>query len=359
MLVMFLTAGSGAAQDKLLSEKSKSDLPSHSFALTLTNFIQFVKNPPEIDTLIYKRVLLNKSIAFETKAEAEKYIKDLKAGKIRDSKQEELFALKYLSSDHLVFQQITSAANAWSATNRIGAFFGRGEGIWWMLTPNGAMTTDSTNGTYKLGDDDLTAFVTHHKFATELLRIGMYDLLPTTIREAETSNQNSGEIRFTGRSEFGETISGAAVATMGSISKITYNILNSGSKIPGRVIDITHESGHLKSIKVSNLTAGRPEPVLYSYYEVLSLVMPTKPLPKSSCAVEQFMTKSDRRVLTKVNGESFFYSGDKLKPVPKVSGAGLKNNKSTVKTIIVLLLLISSVAPLVVWAINKKSRQPS
>lgn len=357
MLLAFVTVGLATAQDQPLSAETNRAVLSKQFAVTPTNFIQFVRTPPVIDTLIYKRILFNKRRVFRTKAEADKFIRDYKTGSRSGDKLEELFALRYLSPDHLVFKHVSSVANPWLNTDRIGVFFGCGDGMWWMLTPTGAMTTDSTNGIYKLGGEDLMAFVANQKFATEVLRLGMYDLLPDTIAGHEKPNPNSGEVGFTARSIDGETINGHATVTGGLVSRIAYTILNAGGRINGRIIDVTHEDGVLKSIQVSNLMTGRPSPTLHSYYEVLSLTMPTSYLSTSSCVVDQFLTASDRKVLTKANGESFYFSGKELKPIAAVTHTAVQSSQH--RRAVVLGLLVTLSASLAFWAFRRRKNRLS
>jgi hypothetical protein len=95
--------------------------------------------------------------------------------------------------------------------------------------------------------------------------------------------------------------------------------------------------------------SGKVEP--YARYVVKKLTLPTKPMSRSSTAVDQFLYESDRRVLTKQNGESFFYSGKELVPVTKMSDRGITLSKNMLSLVAILVVLL---LPVVVWSMFKK-----
>ncbi|MCW5555321.1 MAG: hypothetical protein KIS67_24565 [Verrucomicrobiae bacterium] len=346
-----LAAGAAASHSASSADEKRLHPSGQPFAVTSTNFMQFLRTPPLIDTLVYRRVLLNRPRAFRTKAELNDFLEKSK-GKIFDNKSEELFALKYLSPRHLVFQKLDAVTNAWSKTTRVGTFFGRYNEIWWSLTPTGAMTTDSQNGIYRRNGSEITAFADKYRMATEFLRLGMYDLVMSSIEGTDALGSPSDGIHFTGRSEYGGLIDGVAKCRDGFVLEIAYRISNTSSKITGRIINVIHENGRLHSFQVSNLVGAKSEPSLYSYYEVIQLDMPTGELPETSCAVEQFLTETDRRVLTKENGEQHFFSPRGLVPVSVAQAPNV-----VPKTLMVrIVCLLAIVLPLAILLVRYKRR---
>jgi len=293
-----------------LSSSHADSLPTaipSAFCLTPSNVIEFVKSPPAVDTLVFKRVIYDKPRAFKSKDEAERYLQD---NRRRTNHEEQaltqLFALRYYSPDNFVFHQINDANDAWSSTVRLGTFAGRANGLWWDLTRNGAVTTDSTNGIYQLNQQDNSTFPIIFKFATELLHLGMFDLDPTTLERSQETHPSQDQIHFTARSQYGETVEGTCESQDGLISRITYAIRTGGGDEPHRIIELTYVNHILRSVQVSQLVNGATDPLPYCCYEVLELREPQPgSTPHSACALQQFLLPADKHVLIKRNGDMF------------------------------------------------------
>jgi len=348
---------------RTINANDLSSIPSGALALTPGTFIEFLKLPPAIDTLIFRRILFNKPRHFKSQQEADKFIEDYKAGKRPDdNKSEELFALRYLSSKNYIFHQIDDPTNAWLKTTRLMTFCGRDDGNSWTLTSTGAISTDSTNGIYKTRGEDNPAMTFQYQFATEILRLGMYDLNLSTIQQTETPASNSGDIHFAGRSNNGDTIKGIAKAVDGLISQITYTILGTSAIVQGRLIEVVHKNGVLFSIKISNVIIGQHDPILHSYYEVVGTPILASSLPKHPCEVNQFLTESDKSILVKANGDMYNLKGNVLVPVvrhPTLNGDIADNINGAYKRVVILLVFAAAlVVPLVlIYFQSKKGKR--
>lgn len=353
----------GAAQEQGLVSKEIRGLDTisadvarpHSFVVAQTNFFEFLRTPPGVDTLVYKRVLFNRPWVFNTKAELDDF-KISNKGKDLANGSTELFALRYLSPDYVTFQQISSPEDAWSKSTRLATFFGRSGKLWWIMTPTGPVTTDATNGIYRLNGMENTAFANNYRFATEFLKLGMYDVDIPTIRADDGATHTKEEISFAAGSVYGGVIRGKAFCTNGLVFKISYEISNGGGKIIGRVINLAHENGSLKSFRVSNIVTSGTQLYAYSYYEVLRLSLASHDPDKSVFEVEQFMIDSDRRVLTKEDGERVFFRGTAQVPMAphKTTPKGAKLRLGFVKMVLAAVL----VSPVVLYVWRRMSRRP-
>ena len=325
---------------------------SRTLSLTPTNFIEFIRKPPAVDTLVYRRVLFEKPRYFKSKKEAEKYIEEYKVGKISDNnKSEELFALRYLSPENFIFQQIDALTNVWSKTTRLKTFAGRDEGLWWNLTFNGVISTDSTNGIYKQFGQDNTTFTIIYQFATEIFHLGMFELNLDTIQEMEPVTTN-GDVHFTGRSFHGESIDGTAKTVDGMITQINYRIIDAGGPIQGRIIEVSHKHGALHSIQVSSIVKDQHDPLLYCLYEILNVVTPSSSISRYSCGVNQFLTASDREILVKKNGDMFTVNSNTLSPVIEQNTFHGYISPRSKKPVVILIIATTLVVPLVRMFIN-------
>jgi hypothetical protein len=251
---------------------------------------------------------------------------------------EELFALRYSSLTNFIFQQIDEPTNAWSKGTRLKTFVGCGDGLWWFLTPAGVISTDSTNGIYNVNGIENTVFKVNYGFATEILRVGMFDLEPDTIERDGRVISNPDELHFKGKSENGGIISGTAKSTVGLISEIRYSISGGDGPVQGRVIEIAYKQGVLHSIQVSNIYANQQDPKLYCNYEVLEVKYPSSPLVRPSSAVNQFLTTLDRNILVKQNGDMLSIKGNVQTPLIKHPNHGGNNENNHKKEIIIFFI---------------------
>ncbi len=247
------------------------------FAVTPDNFESFLNNPPEIELMLYERTLSTKPMFFRTQAEADDYMAKLKDGSVEAGASGDLFALRYLSHDSLVFQGIQEESQALSSDFRGSIFFGRGDGLWWTLSPTGAMTTDSPDGQYPMDDSIMSAYPANLRMATEILRLGMYDVALDSVTVSGARHAD-GKTTFSASSLEGQEIDGEIVSNGGFVSKISYDILDPKTKIVGRLIHLSHDAGTLSSVNVENVIAGSGKVELYARYIVKKLTLPTKPM---------------------------------------------------------------------------------
>jgi hypothetical protein len=334
------------------------DLVSHQgLSITPKNFIEFVKSPPAIDTLIYRRILFNSPQKFRSQQEVNAFVKSFNGKAWPDNRTEELFALRYLSSKEYVFQQIDSITNAWSKVKRLMTFCGRTDGQCWTLTPSGAISTDSTNGIYKTRGEDNLTFAIQYDFATELLKLGMLDLDSESLRQVE-SKKDDAEVHFIGRSKTGNSITGFAKADDGFISEIVYDIAGSGEPIRSRIIEITHKDGVLNSIQVSNIRVGQTNVVPSCLYEILGHPILVSGTTKISCDLNQFLTPSDRSILVKANGEMFDAKKNASNPLtihPLPAGMNNDFKYGYKRMILISFFVISLILPIVFLYRNRKN----
>jgi hypothetical protein len=342
---------------------SAADLPLEmeppTFALTTTNFIEFIKTPPAISTLILKRTVLDRPRMFKSQKDWEAFIKEFKAGKIpANNRLEELFALRHLSSKEFVFQQINDPTNAWSKTTRLATFSGKGNGVWWTLGQNGAISTDSTNGIYKTDERDNLTFLVQYQLATEVLRLGMFDLNPETLEEAAAVDGAGTDVGFTARTLLGETLTGTASATGGVIDRIKYMIAQPSGSLQGRLIEITHTNQRLSSILVNNFIKGQPAPVAYCSFRILHIAVPVSPIASNLCMVDQFLAASDANVLVKDSGEMFNLKRNPTVPLPKRPNTKPVVTANSKKALLVGVFGIILIVPLLLfYYAKKKDRQ--
>ena len=327
-----------------------SDFGGNYFVQTnysVSNFIHLVKSPNPIETLIYKRTIVSRPRFFAGQREAEQYLKDYGAGKVKDEELTEVFALRYISADNYVFQEIDSPTNAWSKNTRLKTFTGRGDGVWWIFNTGGVIATDATNGVYQTDGEDNPIFLYQHQFATEFLRFGMLDLDYRTI-QSEPEKSDGDVLRFTARSYNGGLIEGSVRGVNGLISKIHYSMPQSKAPIRGREISLTYKNNALHSLRVANIGISDSSAITYCIYEVLGFKPQQNSLASGCCDAKQFMNDSDAYILIHADGQMFNLKKDPNLPLVQRSIRGQGFGGMEFKRMAVMVVFVAFlIGPLV------------
>ena len=121
-------------------------------AVTADRFVEFLQVGPAIDTLIVSRTLATNPIFFDSRKEADRFMKRLKAGEVEPDKlgsgPSELSALRHLPSREFVYHEISTLDEAWASEVRDKALLGRDSKNWWRFHSKGLETTDAPDGVY-------------------------------------------------------------------------------------------------------------------------------------------------------------------------------------------------------------------
>jgi hypothetical protein len=344
----------------LFSYSSKaSDFGGDSFVqldYNISNFIHLVKSPNPVDTLIYKRTIVSRPRFFANQREAEQYMKDYRAGKVKDEELTEVFALRYISPDNYIFQEIDFPTNAWSKNTRLKTFTGRGDGVWWIFNTGGVIATDATNGIYQTDGEDNLIFLYQHQFATEFLRFGMLDLDYRTI-QSEPEISDGDVLRFTARSYNGGLIEGSVRGKNGLISNIHYSMPESKGPIRGREIFLTYRNNALHSVRVANIGMSDSSAITYCMYEVLGSKTQQNSVVSGCCDANQFMNDADAYVLIHADGQMFDLKKNPNIPLVRRSIRGQIFGGMEFKQIAVMVVfLVFLIGPLVflLWKPGKR-----
>ena len=322
--------------------KGETPTPTSKFSIRSDNFLTFLQQPPEIDTLVFKRILFVNPIAFDTVAEAEKFIEELKNKPPRESSQSKLYALRWRQNGDYILQTLENVSQVWSPQVRLDTFAGRSNGIWWSLKGLGALTTDSNDGIYNVDGKPNSVYLIIKKLATEILRLGMFEMDVTSIKFLSEPKVNGSSL-FSATSLKGTEIKGEIFTVSNYVTKIRYELEKSEGNVKGREIKIEHVDGALNKISVSNKWKNNSVPALYCIFEVIKIDLVNSLGRVGTCDVGQFLSADDGVTLTKKNGDRYDKHGNMLKDQSQFKPNPYLNYiKFAIFALIFILILITS-----------------
>ena len=280
------------------------------------NLLELLRTPPSIKTLVYKRTLFNSPKAFADRRKAREYLESRQTGEIDLKSRVETFALRYEpAGPGVLFRSTITPTLPWEPSiDRIGVFFGRYDTNWWELSMEASMSLQSADGTYKTPGGILnTHFQNTERLATEYLRLGMFEILPQSVRAiSPTTRSKTG---FSAMTEAGNEIHGIMFTDVSRT--VTSLVYTNAALNRSRLIRFQYGRGAKRlPTRISVLDIG-PSTIAsvspYCDFEVVNLQFSDKALPASRFDVGQFMTEDDIRGAI-IDGNFYFSRGGSWVP---------------------------------------------
>jgi len=179
-----------------------------STGLTVEQFTNLLVTPPTFETLVFKRTLQSTQMAFKDEKSAKVFIEQVKHNPQLIKPTDEIFALRYDSElNAFIFRQVknTNIDDPWNPKiPRMPVFYGKIGTNYWQIHKEGRGTTyiNSTDGSFKDENGHTNHFFyNNNRWATEILRFGMFYLLPESFQMVD-------QTKFTGLTEYGDSVKG-------------------------------------------------------------------------------------------------------------------------------------------------------
>lgn len=323
--------------------------------ITADSFESWMHRPGPFDTLVFSRTLHEYPVAFESQDEMKRFMEDVfHRGQGTVASRTEYFALRFLDWEHWMIQQLSdSNATPWQADARVGTFAGRQGTHWWIGGKTGFQCLESHSGTYEHEGTTLAPHATYGRMASEVLRLGLYEIDPTTVRLVGKEAQS---VRFRARGfDDRAIVEGRVRLQQGLVHEIEYDLGN-GSQPAARKVRLIHDSTGLRQIQVYTRWQGKSDWDHYATYGILQWCASSVKLLSTGC--EQFLLPTDFHVVAHQDGERVVLQHPNWqggRSAPHVSSVW---QSTRVRPWLVAILVACSVSTLVVllYRENQKAR---
>lgn len=267
----------------------------------------FLEAPPRFAHLSVRRVLVTTPIGFRNRREAAAFLEKVRSGSLVPKGQTSHFEIRFQTEPPAFFLRALAdpAELDRPRTARLSPLAGRFQDDWWSILPvdpgqiqilrsaDGVdVTAEGRTNDYHRGNA---------RWATEYLRLGMFEVLPESIR------WQADPTRFRARTEASQSILGRVEGWPAEGDSESAAIhLDFGKELPGRRIELlsTNDAGQWLPlrIRVSRTTAptsaGGPRPgdgteELYATLEVLHHALAAQPLGREHFSPEPYLRTND------------------------------------------------------------------
>ncbi len=258
---------------------------------------RFLEDPPRYQTLLVRRILFEPPVAFRDASEARAVARKLQAREVTLPAVTSIYHIRYQADPRAFFLRTLQDPGdvARFDTPRETPFAGRFESNWWAIldvTPGQIQLLRSPDGLDVSPDGITNTFhAGNQRWATEFLRLGMFDVLPESLSWGPDNN------RFEAQTEEGTTCHGR-LALLRPDSNVAID-LTYDAGLPSRRIRVTgeiHRDRWLpRRIDVDTLRVaqGLPVPTPYATLEALTTVISDAPLPRTDFSPEPYLHTND------------------------------------------------------------------
>jgi hypothetical protein len=334
-----------------------------SAGLTVEQFTNLLATPPTFETLVFKRTLQTREMAFKDEKSAKAFLEQAKQNPQLIKPTDEFFALRYdFELNAFIFRQIknTEIDDPWNPKNpRLPVFYGKIGTNYWQIHKEGRGTTyiNSIDGSFKDENGNTNHFFYYNnRWATEILRFGMFYLLPESFRMIDRTT-------FSGLTLYGDPVRGTLnVDESGNVTGLEYMLENQiqGNHILGQsiVFDYSGNSSCLlpSKIQIYNIFGSAKtdaSSALYCTFEILNCVMPSKKLEPEAFSSGQFLAKDEPKFSFDDKGHSVWIQGTNSTTI-KSNYTSILPSKSTGIIMLIIFLAVNIIFLIMLWRSQKK-----
>jgi hypothetical protein len=273
------------------------NLPLAIAADGFTRIRQYLEHPPRYESLLIQRTLAAKPISFRSEREAKGFLKEIQSGAVALPSEKAWFEIRYQSTPPAFLLRTLSDPDQYGqiTSHRQAPLAGRYDSDWWSILDvvpgqiqilrsldGRDVTTEGVTNAYHFGNE---------RWATEFLRLGMFEVLPDTIRwhpgnrRFESVTEGGGPClgRIEGKSEETEATLWLEFPGSGSGKRIQIESkMEAGRWLPSRVL-------------VDRWTGSAAAPVLapYATFVVLAQAVADAPIPRERFSPEPYLRTND------------------------------------------------------------------
>jgi hypothetical protein len=305
MAVPRLSARNLALRAAILLPALPCALAQSPVAFTPDRMRQWLADPPAIESMVFTRRLENPVGAFASRKAAEHFLKRVAADPAALAPAAELFFLRSQTEPpgH-IFRQIRSLDDLADPTaDRLLVFSGHFGSNWWWLQPGEITLVTLSEAEAAAKAPNICSEAV--RFADEVMRLGMFEVLPDSFRWDMTSKTN-----FACATEFlGAATGHVETSSDGIVRGATYRLSTGEVKTLLFEYQRPLPEGLPTRITIRRQVPGQPASALYCTFEILQLNLGAAPLARESFSPEPFMRKEDIWTEIDMKGNAFLLDG--------------------------------------------------
>ncbi|MBL9139175.1 MAG: hypothetical protein JNK85_25125 [Verrucomicrobiales bacterium] len=257
----------------------------------------FLEDPPRYASLLIQRTLAIRPISFRSEREAARFLDQWKAGTISPPAETSWFEVRYQAQPPAFFLRALHDIHQFEQVGgrRLTPLAGRYHSDWWSVldvVPGQVQLLKSLDGIDVSPKGSTNAYHQgNQRWATEFLRLGMFEVLVETLR------WQPGNHQFEAKLESGASCRGrveTAEEQESVVLWLDFPGLSQGKRI--QVLGATQEGRWLpRRLVVDRWTGSLEVPVLspYATFDVLSQVLAAEPIPRDRFSPEPYLRTND------------------------------------------------------------------
>jgi hypothetical protein len=317
--------------------------------MTFESFKEFLSNPPVIESMIFSRELVSPVYAFPNMKEAKRAMKEIESGKRMPAEPRELYFLRYQSdpSGH-VFRAIRTTEEAGDPHSpRMPVFHGHFESDWWWVQPGNLSIMEYDGG---ISAPSMNICINSIRQATEILRFGMFELLPESIFWDGTN--------FTGSVEFGGTASGNVILTQtGGIAGLLYSLPSGETKELQFIYEENFPIKFPSGIIVNRQPVKSSISQAYCSFETKQISIAEKAMLREAFSPEIYVTAKDVVTELHMDGRAYVLQGTNRMQIRTGSAGGAGAGwRVLVKSCAGLAVLLAIALSFRAWQASKQTK---
>lgn len=269
---------------------------------------EFLTRPPIYDSLLLRRTLASGPVAFRNRRDARRHLARLAQGGLRNPAVTSLFEVRHQSEPPAFVLRALLAETDFESPDapRLEPFVGRHDTHWWILravTPGQVQFLESADGRELTAAGVTNTYCwEHERWATEFLRLGLFDVLLPTLEwspeghsfQARTEAGGSCMVRVGDGAHPGEALLHVKDAAGRTTAEVTVEFVRSTHRWIPRKLSIDHVED------AAPLRGSEP----YATLEALQWRLSDVVLPRERFSPEPYLRTNDLW-LESVHGEFY------------------------------------------------------